>query len=74
MWRDFLNFWRRTPMNGTKEPVILAESMKAYRATPDPYKSAPSMGVNLLELSRYARKMGKEMCELTKEEFDLFKI
>ena len=61
-------------MNGTKKPVILAESMKAYRATPNPYKSAPSMGVNLLELSRYARKVGKEMCELTKEEFDLFKL
>lgn len=57
-----------------KKTVILAESMKAYRATPDPYMSAPSMGVNLLELSRYARKAGKEMCELTKEEFELFKL
>ena len=38
--------------------------MKAYRATPDPYKSAPSMGINLLKLSRYARKVGKEMYEM----------
>ena len=55
-------------------PVILAESMEAYRATPDPYKDAPSMHVNLLELSRYAERVGKPMCELTKEEIDQFRL
>ena len=64
----------RTPMNGTKGPVVLAESMEAYRASPDPYKDAPSMHVNLLELSRYAERVGKPMCELTKEEIDQFRL
>ncbi|WP_244536449.1 hypothetical protein [Fibrobacter sp. UWB7] len=48
--------------------------MEAYRATPDPYKDAPSMHVNLLELSRYAEKIGKPMFELTKEEIDQFRL
>lgn len=61
-------------MNGTKGSVILAESMEAYKAVPDPYKDAPSMHVNLLELSRYAEKVGKPMSELTKEEIDRFRI
>ena len=61
-------------MNGTKGPVILAESMEAYRATPDPYKDAPSMHVNLLELSRYAERVGKPMCELTKEDIYQFRL
>ena len=61
-------------MNGTKGPVILAESMEAYRATPDPYKDAASMHVNLLELSRYAERVGKPMCKLTKEEIDQFRL
>lgn len=61
-------------MSGTKGPVILAESMEAYKAVPNPYKDAPSMHVNLLELSRYAERVGKPMCELTREEIDLFRL
>ena len=61
-------------MSGTKGPVILAESMEAYKAVPDPYKDAPSMHVNLLELSRYAERVAKPMCELTREEIDLFRL
>ncbi len=48
--------------------------MEAYKAVPDPYKDAPSMHVNLLELSRYAERVGKPMCELTREEIDLFRL
>ena len=46
----------------------------SYYEAPDPYKSAPSCNVNLLELSRYARKIGKKLIELTKEEVLQFAI
>ena len=50
-------------MNGTKtleRPKFLegVDLPNSYYETPDPYKSAPSCNVNLLELSRYARKIG----------------
>ena len=44
------------------------ELPSSYYEAPDPYKSAPSCNVNLLELSRYARRIGKKLVELTKEE------
>lgn len=46
----------------------------SYYEAPDPYMSAPSCNVNLLELSRYARKIGKKLVELTKEEVLQFAI
>ena len=66
-------------MNGTKtleRPKFLegVELPNSYYETPDPYKSAPSCNVNLLELSRYARKIGKKLVELTNEEVQQFAI
>ena len=66
-------------MNGTKtleKPKFLeGENLpNSYYETPNPYKNAPSCNVNLLELSRYARKMGKKLIELTKEEVQQFAI
>ena len=66
-------------MSGTKtleRPKFLegVELPNSYYETPDPYKSVPSCNVNLLELSRYARKIGKKLVELTKEEVQQFAI
>lgn len=60
-------------MNGTEamlKPEFLEneELPPSYNETPDPYKDAPGCHINLLELSRYARKIGKKLIELTKEE------
>ena len=48
-------------MNGTKprfmENLVIAPS---YYEQPDPYVNAPSCHVNLLELSRYAKKSKKK--------------
>ncbi len=66
-------------MNGNKtleRPKFLegVEHPDSYYEPPNPYKSAPSCNVNLLELSRYARKVGKKLVELTKEEVQQFAI
>ena len=66
-------------MNGTKtldRPRFLegVELPDSYYETLDPYKSVPSCNVNLLELSRYARELGKKLVELTKEEVQQFAI
>ena len=66
-------------MNGTEtmtKPKFLEneELSPSYYEAPDPYKGAPSCNVNLLELSRYARKIGKKLIELTKEEVLQFAI
>ena len=62
-------------MNGTKpkfmENLIIAPS---YYEQPDPYANAPSCHVNLLELSRYAKRCGKKLVELTQEEVRNFSI
>ncbi len=62
--------------NKLERPKFLegVELPNSYYETPDPYKSAPSCNVNLLELSRYARKNGKKLIELTKEEVQQFAI
>lgn len=44
-----------------------------YFVEPNPYTYTPSSNVNLLELSRYARKTGKQLVELTAEEVDRFR-
>lgn len=62
-------------MSGIRKPaVILADSMEEYLATPDPYKNPSKGKLNLLELGRYAERVGKEFDELTAEEILQFKI
>lgn len=40
----------------------------------NPYTNAPSCHINLLELSRYAKKHGKKLVELTLDEIKKFSI
>ena len=47
---------------------------RSYYEQPNPYVNAPSCHVNLLELSRYAKKCGKKMVDLTQEEVKKFSI
>ena len=44
-----------------------------YFAEPNPYTFLPNRDVNLLEISRYARRVGKKITEMTKEEVEQFK-
>ena len=62
-------------MNGMK-PKFMKKSVidASYYAQPDPYVNAPSCNVNLLELSRYAKKHGKKLVELTQEEVRKFSL
>lgn len=48
-----------------KPTVILADSMEEYMAPPNPYKNPPRGKLNLLELGRYARRVGKTVDKLT---------
>lgn len=60
-------------MNGMKPKFLENENISpAYYKQPDPYAKAPSCNVNLLELSRYAKKCGKKLVELTREEVNKF--
>ena len=62
-------------MNGTKPKFMENSSVdQSYYDLPNPYMNAPSCHVNLLELSRYAKKCGKKLVELTKEEVKKFSI
>ena len=49
-------------MNGTNKPLFLQNKKlnETYYNTPNPYINAPSCNVNLLELSRYAKKQKKK--------------
>lgn len=60
-------------MNGT-EPKFMENQVPAqsYFEQPNPYVNAPSCHVNLLELSRYAKRCGKKLVELTQEEVKKF--
>jgi hypothetical protein len=60
-------------MNGMK-PKYARTVQKKYYEPPNPYVNAPSCHVNLLELSRYAKKNGKRLSELTEEEVNKFAI
>ena len=62
-------------MNGIK-PNFLSEKQlpQTYYETPNPYKNAPSCNVNLLMLSRYAKKHNKQIVQLTENEVNHFKI
>lgn len=44
----------------------------SYYKQPNPYVNAPSCNVNLLELSRYAKKSGKSLIDLSSEEVNKF--
>ena len=62
-------------MNGTKPRFMKnSEFNQSYYEQPNPYVNAPSCHVNLLELSRYAKKCGKKLVELTQEEVKKFSI
>ena len=62
-------------MNRTKPRFIENSTVnQSYYELPNPYVNAPSCHVNLLELSRYAKKCGKKLTELTKEEVKMFSI
>ena len=62
-------------MNGMKPKFIENISLdRSYYETPNPYVNAPSCHINLLELSRYAKKCGKKLVELTENEVKQFSI
>lgn len=62
-------------MNGTKPKFLEGAKLnEEYYTQPNPYVNAPSCNVNLLELSRYAKKSGKALTDLTKEEVKKFVI
>ncbi len=62
-------------MNGTKPKFLEHVKVPAsYYKKPNPYVNAPSCHVNLLEMSRYAKRNGKKLVELTREEVKQFSI
>jgi hypothetical protein len=61
-------------MNGTKPKFIVEPVPHGYYDKPNPYVNAPSCHVNLLEMSRYAKKTGKKIADLTKEEINQFSL
>lgn len=61
-------------MNGMKPNFIVENLQSNYYEKPNPYVNAPSCHVDLLELSRYAKKREKKLVELTKEEVNKFAI
>jgi hypothetical protein len=62
-------------MNGTeKTDDSLSDVRIPFSEVPDPYKNAPPCKLNLLELARYAERIGKDISNLSQEEIALFKI
>lgn len=62
-------------MNGMNNKIQkLAEPAANYSAIPDPYKDAPSMHLDLPNLSRYADRVGKKIMDLSPEEIEKFRI
>ena len=47
---------------------------EGYFEPHDPYKSAPSCKVKIGAMAEYARTHGKKCSELTREEFEMFKV
>jgi hypothetical protein len=62
-------------MNGMR-PKFMEEQLpeRSYFEQPNPYVNAPSCHVNLLELSRYAKRCGKKLVDLTQDEVKQFSI
>ena len=52
----------------------LSVSSDFYYGELNPYTLPPSCNVNLIELSRYAQKIGKKIIELSQEEISKFAI
>ena len=62
-------------MNGTMPKFLEGVELNdSYYEPPNPYINAPSCNVNLLELSRYAKREGKKLAELSREEVSRFLI
>ena len=62
-------------MNGTKPKFMESVTISpSYYEQPNPYSNAPSCHINLLELSRYAKRCGKKLTELTLDEVKRFYI
>ena len=61
-------------MNGMK-PKFLKGKINSidYYETPNPYVNAISSDIDLLILSRYAKKAGKRLIDLTVEEIEKIK-
>lgn len=61
-------------MNGTLKTKIWDghQPPNSYYEPINPYKAAQKCPFNLQELSRYARKQGKKIAELTREEVQKF--
>ena len=57
-----------------KRPKFLEKIPEGYYDKINPYVTAPSCKVNLLEMSRYAKKHNKDMSDLTKREIEQFTI
>ena len=53
---------------------VKSEKPASYYERRDPYKNTPSCHVNLLELSRYAKKQGVAIKDLSEEDIKKFKI
>lgn len=45
-----------------------------YYQTPNPYSHAPECNINLLELTRYAKSIGKKTIDMTYEEVQKFAV
>ena len=55
-------------MNGTKPKFLKKSALNPeYFKEPNPYMNAPSCHVNLLKLSRYAKKHRKKLIDLTQD-------
>ncbi len=58
---------------GDKPTFLIGKQLpQSYYEQPSPYKNAPSCNVNLLQLSRYAKKQGKALSQLTEKDVALF--
>ena len=61
-------------MNGEMPKYLVNEVLpQGYYDAPNPYKPMPEAEVNLLELSRYAKGVGKKIIDLTKEEVEKYR-
>lgn len=62
-------------MSGMKPNFLKRSQLNpSYYEQPNPYVNAPSCHVNLLELSRYAKKTKKRLVDLSADEVDKFAI
>ena len=62
-------------MNGMKPKFLDGATLpENYYKQPNPYINAPSCYINLLELSRYAKREGKKIVDLSSEEVKKFSL